>query len=493
MVKGAELVHTTDNLLLIQEMREQSHYHCMRENEQTPSTASDSFATPSSEELLHLFIESTVDFAIIAMTASGTVTVWNAGAERLLGYCGSEIVGATADLIFTPEDRAAGAPRFERETALAHGKAADERWHMHKDGSRFWGSGVLMPLADKKAGFVKIMHDLTERQVTQQRLKESEELFRLLATNIPQLVFRTKPTGERTWGSPQWEIFTGRSVRTSTGLGWLEAVHPDDRDLTVTRWQEAQTKGEYYVEHRIKRIEDGEYRWHQTRAKPIGGGEAAEDWVGTSTDVHEMRKLQETQHVLVAELQHRTRNLLAIVQSIERRTLRTSKTLEEFGAEFEGRLAALGRVQGMLSRTSHALVDLRELVQAELEAHGDGVETRDHVIIQGPPVALPAASAQTLALAIHELATNAVKYGALRYPSGRLSVEWRVEAGSGNERRLVLQWCESGIQLAVGYPERRGYGLELIERALPYQFHAETKLEFAGDGVKCRISAPLPL
>src|SRR5690606_24721829 len=113
-------------------------------------------------------------------------------------------------------------------------------------------------------------------------------------------------TGERTWGSPQWEVFTGRSVRTSTGLGWLEAVHPDDRELTLTRWHEAQTTGEYYVEHRIQRSDDGEYRWHQTRAKPIGGGEAAEDWVGTSTDVHEMRKLQEAQDVLVAELQHRT-------------------------------------------------------------------------------------------------------------------------------------------------------------------------------------------
>lgn len=462
----------------------------MHDFEREPSDASAGSAGPSSDELLRPLIQRSIDFAIIAMTPAGIVTVWNAGAEKLLGYRETEIVGMSVDLIFTPEDRAAGVPQAEMDTALANGRAADERWHMRQDGSRFWADGVLLPLANREAGFVKVMHDLTERRITQQRLKESEELFRLLATNIPQLVFRTKPTGERTWGSPQWEVFTGRSVRTSTGLGWLEAVHPEDRELTQTRWQEAQTTGEYYVEHRIQRSEDGEYRWHQTRAKPIGGGEAAEDWVGTSTDVHEMRRLQEAQDVLVAELQHRTRNLLAIVQSIERRTLRASKSLEEFGTVFEGRLSALGRVQGMLSRTGHASVDLRDLILAELEAHGDGIEMRDHVTIKGPPVALPSASAQTLALALHELTTNALKYGALAHPDGRLSVDWEIEPG---RRLLVLRWCESGVRLTAGHPERRGYGLELIERALPYQFQAETELEFAADGVKCRISAQLPV
>jgi len=461
----------------------------MHDIEQELSNVSAGSTGPSSDALLRPLLESNIGFAILAMTPSGIVTVWNAGAERLLGYRETEIVGKSVDLIFTPEDRAAGVPQAERNTALANGRAADERWHVRRDGSRFWADGVLLPLANREAGFIKIVQDLTERQITQQRLKESEELFRLLATNIPQLVFRTKPTGERTWGSPQWEIFTGRSVRTSTGMGWLEAVHPDDRELTVMKWLEAQRTGEYYVEHRIQRFDDGEYRWHQTRAKPIGDGEAAEDWVGTSTDVHDMRRLREAQEVLVAELQHRTRNLLAIVQSIERRTLRASKSLEEFGTEFEGRLSALGRVQGMLSRTSHVSVDLRELILAELEAHGEGIENRDHVTIEGPPIALPPASAQTLALALHELTTNALKYGALTYADGKLSITWKTEP---DKRQLVLLWCERGIQLSLGRPERRGYGLELIERALPYQFHAETEVEFAADGLKCRISAQLP-
>ena len=107
---------------------------------------------------------------------------------------------------------------------------------------------------------------------------------------------------------PQWEVYAGLSDADSRGFGWLEAVHPDDRELTRSRWERAQRSGEYYVEHRIRRAADGQYRWHQTRAKPAG--ESSTEWVGTSADVHEMRGLQDRQQVLLLELQHRTRNLL---------------------------------------------------------------------------------------------------------------------------------------------------------------------------------------
>ena len=123
--------------------------------------------------------------------------------------------------------------------------------------------------------------------------------------------------------------------------------------------------------------------------------------------------------MLVAELHHRTRNLLAVVQSIALQTLRTSASLEGFGDEFESRLEALSRVQGLLARADREAVDLRALVEAELGAHGDGGADPGKVRVEGPPVALPAGSAQTLALALHELATNAVKYGALEAARGQ--------------------------------------------------------------------------
>lgn len=443
---------------------------------------------PSSEELLRLLIQSATDFAIISVDVGGAVTSWNVGAERLLGFADSEIVGSDGDVVFTPEDRAAGAPEAERTQARAKGRAEDERWHVRKDGSRFWGSGIMMPLADR-SGFVKIMRDLTERRVAQEQLRQSEELFRLLATNIPQLVFRTRASGSRTWGSPQWITFTGLSFDNSLGFGWLDAVHPEDREATRAEWASAAETGEYYIEHRIRRKADGEYRWHQTRAKPLREIPTDNgDWVGTSTDVHEMRGLQERQRVLLAELQHRTRNLLGLVQAISRQTMRASRSLDAFASEFEARLRALSRVQGLLARVDHTLVDLRELLEAELRAHiNDDVEP-EKVAIEGPPVALSATSAQALALAIHELVTNAVKHGALKEPFGRVDVSWRIERRDGAKPRAILDWRESGVLMPDrSGPVHKGYGAELIERALPYQLGAETLLEFHADGVHCRI------
>lgn len=442
---------------------------------------------PRSEELLQLLVDSATEFAIIAMDSQGDITSWNAGAERLLGYTGEEILGDSSGLIFTPEDRAAGVPEQERADARAKSRAEDERWHQRKDGSRFWGSGVLMRLSNG-SGFVKIFRDLTDRRAAEQRVRESEKLFRLLATNIPQLVFRTQGSGSRKWGSPQWIAFTGLSLEDSLGFGWLDAVHPEDREVTIAAWTTARTNGEYYVEHRLRRAADGEYRWYQTRAKPVLDIEG--DWVGTSTDVHELREFQERQQVLLAELQHRTRNLLAVVSSIARQTMRASRSLDEFATEFDGRLGALSRVQGLLARPDYPPVDLRELVEMEIEAHTGGDVDRDKVSIDGPSALLPTNTAQTLALAIHELATNSVKYGALKQPSGKLDITWGIEGGDKEERRVALEWRETGVEMpSRDRGQARGdYGRELIERALPYQLKAATSFGFGPDGVRCRIA-----
>jgi PAS domain S-box-containing protein len=443
---------------------------------------------PHGEELLRLVLESATDYAIFTTDPNGIVTSWNAGAEHLLGWREEDIVGHSCDVIFPPEEGQGRAAEEKRRMALLHGRAEDERWQQRKDGSRLWASGLLMPLADREVGFVKILRDRTEQHRAEDLLRENEERFRVLAVSIPQLVFRTRPNGERTWGSPQWSVFTGLSLPDSLRLRWLDAVHPDDRDATRAAWAAARVKGEYYIEHRILRAADGEWRWHQTRAAPLEGIQGADEWVGTSADIHDLRTLQERQKVLVAELQHRTRNLLAVVQSLARQTIRTSDSTEGFASSFENRLRALGRVQGLLARADHRPIDLAELVRSELTAHGSGDGAQDKVRIEGPPVALPPTLAQTFALAIHELATNAVKYGALGQPAGRLAVRWRLD-DAGPRRLVRLEWRESEVSMPPGVrPARRGYGSQLIERALPSQLKTETKLEFAPDGVRCDIA-----
>jgi two-component sensor histidine kinase len=208
--------------------------------------------------------------------------------------------------------------------------------------------------------------------------------------------------------------------------------------------------------------------------------------VGTSADIHDIRTLQDRQQVLLSELQHRTRNLLSLVQAIARQTMKSSTSLSEFSAQFESRLAALSRVQGVLARTDHGPIKLEQIVRGELDAHGaDG-----SVEIGGPDVELPPNAAQALALAIHELATNAVKYGALSQQAATLEVTWDV-GENDHDNFVKLEWRETGVSLPSDPPARRGYGRELIEKALPYQLDAVTKFKIAEDGVRCSVELPL--
>jgi PAS domain S-box-containing protein len=451
--------------------------------------SSPKFRIPPSEELLRLIFESARDFAIFSTDEEGFVTSWNVGAERLLGYKEDEILGKTSDVIFPAGDKDAAAE--ERRSALLNGRAEDERWQLRKDGSLFWASGLLMRLAEPGVGFVKIIQDQTAKHDSDVRLSESEERFRLLATNIPQLVFVGHVDGRRTWPSPQWIEFTGLGFEQSLGMGWLEAVHPEDRQSTIEAWGSAAPVGEYSIEHRIRWGQTDQYRWHQTRARPIKGGQAlSADWVGTMTDIDDIRSLQGRQQVLLGELQHRTRNLLALVQAIARQTFRSSQNPGEFVENFERRLQALSRVQALVGEGNAKPTNLRELLDAELIAQAGGAAS-DRISLRGPEVSLPPASAQALGLAIHELCTNAVKYGALRQEDGQLDIQWKhISKPAGDW--LELQWIERGVKLAfAGAPARKGYGSQLIERALPYQLNAETELEFGEDGVSCRIAVPL--
>jgi two-component sensor histidine kinase/CheY-like chemotaxis protein len=212
----------------------------------------------------------------------------------------------------------------------------------------------------------------------------------------------------------------------------------------------------------------------------------------------ELRASDERNKVMVAELQHRTRNLLGVVLSITDRTLARSGSLEEFRPRFRERLEALARVNGLLSRLNEQdRITFGELIRTELAGLGitDGDSHAGQVELAGPEgVRLRSSTVQTLALGLHELATNALKYGALSRPEGRLSIRWSVERSAPGVQRLRLEWRESGVPVRLGpdnEPKRRGYGRELIERALPYQLDAETRYAITPEGVHCIITLPV--
>ena len=198
------------------------------------------------------------------------------------------------------------------------------------------------------------------------------------------------------------------------------------------------------------------------------------------------RHAEEQQRVLLRELNHRMKNSFATVRSIAAQTLRHSDNEAEFQHAFDGRLAALSKASTLLTASSWQAADLRELIEATLEPF----RTDDNLRLRGPRVTLASEATLTLGLALHELATNAAKYGAFSVPGGRVEIGWEVQ-GPADQRRLVLDWTEHGGPPARE-PEHRGFGRSLIERSVAYELDGSAEITFAPEGVRCHIEIPLP-
>jgi PAS domain S-box-containing protein len=321
-----------------------------------------------SQEHLRLVFESATDYAIYTLDFDGRVMSWNPGARRLLGWDEAEMIGRTTDRFFTPEDRAKdGVPAAELRRVIQQGRAENERWHLRKDGSRFWASGLVMPLRDEAGalrGFLHILRDRTEA-----------------------------------------------------------------------------------------------------------------------------RREEERRNLLLRELDHRVKNTLTVVQSVAQQTERSTEAPPSFREAFGARLMALARAHDILARRGWEGVPLRELVERTLDPYGTPGGGR-RLAMEGPPVLLTPNATVTVNLALHELATNAAKYGSLSVPEGRVEVTWTVEAGDA-ESTIRILWRECGGP-PVRVPERRGFGSRLLERGLAREFGGEVRLDFVPSGVECRISMAVP-
>lgn len=325
------------------------------------------------EERLRLIFEGATDYAVFTLDTEGRVAEWNPGAERLLGFTAEEIVGRRPDAMWTPEDLAARQPEVEMCRAAEHGRAADERWHRRRDGSRLWASGVMMPLLD-------------------------------CSEQAPNGALR----------------------------GFLKIL----RDCTKARADE------------------------------------------------------ERRQVLLGELNHRVRNTLAVVQAVASQTLRHAVVPAEVQSALLARLAALARSHDLLTRSGWEGAPLPEVVGQTLAPHA-AAAGEGRIAVTGPPVLLPSAAVVTVNLAFHELATNAAKHGALSVPEGRVEVGWTLDRSQrGAPPAVEIVWRERGGP-PVRPPERRGFGSRLIEGGLAREFGAAVRLDFAPEGVECRIRLPL--
>ena len=310
-------------------------------------------------------LESATDYAIITKDHDGRVTGWNTGACNLFGWTEAEALGMDSRLLFTPEDRELGQPEAEMARAMTLGRAENERWHARKDGRRFWGSGLLLPLQGATTGgFLKIMLDRTER-----------------------------------------------------------------------------------------------------------------------------REGEERQGVLLRELAHRVKNTLALIMAMARQTGLSAADLAGFLDAFEGRLQALSAVHDLVSEAGWRSTSLADLAQTALAPHDEPGGGRVTIDVEELPI--NPAAAQNLVLALHELATNAAKHGALSAPGGTVALEARVgvvDGGDGPE--LVLAWREAGGPPAKP-PREAGFGTTLLEQVVAYQHNGRVAFDWRPEGLACTLRLPL--
>jgi PAS domain S-box-containing protein len=218
-------------------------------------------------------------------------------------------------------------------------------------------------------------------------------------------------------------------------------------------------------------------RWLAYRLFPLGDG------IGVVfRDITDRKRAEEQRDLLVKELEHRVKNTLATVQSIASQSFRTAADPNALRA-FEARLIALGNVHGLLTRQSWDSAELQEIVWLALRPHSAPDSNR--FTVEGPSLRLGPKSAVAFSMAMHELATNAVKYGALSAPSGHVEVRWNTE-----DERFSLLWRESGGP-AISSPGQTGFGTRMIERALAMQLSGQVTIDYQPSGVVCTIDAPL--
>ena len=270
-------------------------------------------------------------------------------------------------------------------------------------------------------------------------------------------------------------------------FSWQTTMHPDDADEIGRQIYEALTERKSCTITGRYKNANGEYHVLQTDARPrhSSTGEFL-GMIGVNIDISERKRADAQRELLLAELNHRVKNTLAVVQAMAYQTFRASGVDVEARQAFENRLVALASAHNLLTESSWESAAIGDIVSDTLRANG---AYKERVDLSGPRVLLPPREALAVAMALHELFTNAVKYGALSNDSGRLRLDWkRIE---GEPPRLLLTWTESGGP-PVEKPERRGFGSVLLERSLQQDLGGKVTLDYRPAGLVCTIETPFP-
>jgi PAS domain S-box-containing protein len=297
------------------------------------------------------------------------------------------------------------------------------------------------------------------------------------------LIFATDRTGRNSFVNERYQSYTGLSFEELCGEGWLSVVHPADRPAA----HEESTSSQVHLrplERRLRiRRHDGAWRWFLSRTEPVLGASKSSSfaWLGISIDIDEQVHAEERERLLAQEVDHRAKNLLAVVQSLVQLT--KADDADGLRTAINDRINALARSHSLLAASRWKGLDLVQLLRDELAAF------TGRASMDGPALQLEPATAQSLALVFHELATNAAKYGALSVSGGELLVCWKIFE-EGPKRVLSLQWRERGGP-SVSKPTRRGFGSTVIQSSVERQLKGTVSLQWEPHGLVCNLLIPV--
>ncbi|MGO9986215.1 MAG: PAS domain S-box protein [Rhodomicrobium sp.] len=332
-----------------------------------------------------------------------------------------------------------------------------------------------------------VMMDITGRKQAEAALRESEERFRGIYEHAATGISILNLQGQFQSCNPAYSAMVGYTGEELRGINFQDLVHPADieANMLLNRQLLAREIPSFELVNRYVR-KDGKPIWvhkHISLLRDAAGAPAS--LIALVTDITERKLHEERIDLLMHEVNHRAKNMLAVVLAVARQTIATQP--QDFIARFGQRIQAMAASQDLLVKNEWKGVPIGELVRSQLAHFHDLIGTR--IELQGPSLFISASAAQTLGMALHELATNAGKYGALSDGGGRLQVEWSLEGTEGGEGTFVISWRELGGP-PVTAPAKRGFGSTVISRMAKEGLDAKVNLDFAPAGLVWRLESP---
>ena len=414
---------------------------------------------------------------------------------RFIGYSEAELLDLTVWDITHPDDLDRDRDLIDR---LFSGEAAKfdvEKRYVRKDGTPVWAHTTVNIICDERTGAIRdfaVIEDIDARKRAEEDLKTSKDRFALALEAANLGAWQYDPVRRVLTGDARVrEIHGVDPSRVDVPIAEVfERMHPDDAadvSRAIAAAIDPCNPQRTVIQYRL-RCGRGEFRWIETLGQAhfegTGAGRRAVNIVGTSQDVTERKEREEKEHLLMREINHRAKNMLSVVSAIASQT--ASRNPEDFVARFSERIQALSANQDLLVRNAWNGVEVEDLVRAQLAHFLDLVGTR--ITVHGPKLRLTAAAAQAIGLALHELATNAGKYGALSTDRGEVDVNWDVRPdGGGNS--FTMNWAESGGPKVVP-PQRRGFGSLVIDVLTRSSVAGRVDLDYAPTGVTWRLACP---